>query len=314
MGAVVMEAFVEHFDRNFNAIKDEMYAQFPREYTQFMRVEHTDRAFIKRSYMGGLGMPKQNRDLEPIPFVTPPKGPIALFTPVNYRLGYQIEKQTIEQEEWGLLANRPRSMLYGASVLMDITAANILNNGFTVQSYDFDPSGTAKALFNTAHTREDGLSTWANLINANLPITVETVFQAIVSLLYLMEDSIGLPIAYGGAFNILVPANNPTLWQQAVEVVNSTMNPNTSDNKVNAAIKTFKLNAIPLRFATNTDHWFVTWDVSSPGYGLLMVINIDPEISPLEKFGNNPDAWFSRLRTRFVAGYENKRGVGAVGA
>jgi hypothetical protein len=143
---------------------------------------------------------------------------------------------------------------------------------------------------------------------------VETVFQAIVSLLYLMEDSIGLPIAYGGAFNILVPANNPTLWQQAVEVVNSTMNPNTSDNKVNAAIKTFKLNAIPLRFATNTDHWFVTWDVSSPGYGLLMVINIDPEISPLEKFGNNPDAWFSRLRTRFVAGYENKRGVGAVGA
>jgi hypothetical protein len=314
MGAVVMEAFVEHFDRNFNMIKEEMYAQFPREYTQFMRVEHTDKAFVKRSYMGGLGMPRQNRDLEPIPFVTPPKGPIALFTPVNYRLGYQIEKQTIEQEEWGLLANRPRSMLYGASVLMDIAAANILNNGWTTQGYDFDPSGTAKSLFNTAHTREDGLSTWGNLIQQNLPITVETVFQAIVSLLYQMEDSIGLPIAYGGSFNILVPSLNPTLWQQAIEVVNSTMNPGTSDNKINAVTKQFKLNAIPLRFATSPDRWFVTWDVSSPGYGLVMMVNIDPEISPLEKFGNNPDCWYSRLRTRFVAGYENKRGVGAVGA
>jgi hypothetical protein len=314
MAAVVMEAFVEHFDRNFNMIRDEMYSQFPREFDKFMRIEHTDKAFVKRSYMGGLGMPRQNRDMEPIPFVTPPKGPISLFTPTNYRLGYQIEKQTIEQEEWGLLANRPRSMLYGASVLMDIAAANILNNGFTTQSYDFDPSGTAKPLFASNHTREDGLSTWGNLLGQNLPITVETVFQAIASLLYQMEDSVGLPIAYGGGFNIFVPSNNPTLWQQAVEVVNSTMNPGTTDNKINAVTRTFKLQAIPLRFATNPDHWFVTWSTDAPGYGLVMFINIDPEISPLEKFGNNPDCWYSRLRTRFVAGYENKRGVGGVGA
>lgn len=313
MAAVVMEAFAEHFDRNFNSIREEMYSQFPKEYPQFMRVENTDKAFIKRSTIGGLGMPRPNRDMEPIPFVVPPKGPISLFTPTNYRVGYQIEKQTVEQEEWGLLANRPRSMLYGASVLMDITGANILNNGFTNQPYDFDPSGTPKPLFATNHTREDGLSTWSNLINANLPITVETVFQAIVNL-FNMEDMVGLPIAYNGTFNLLVPTNNPVLWQQAIEVANSTMNPGTSDNKINAATKQFKLNVVPLRFATNPDHWFVTWDVSSPGYGLVMFINISPEVSPLERFGNNPDCWFSRLRTRFVAGYEGKRGVSAVGA
>lgn len=308
-----MEAFVEHFDRNFSSIREDMYAQFPKEYPQFMRVENTDKAFIKRTTIGGLGMPKPNRDLEAIPFVTPPKGPISLFTPTNYRVGYQIERQTVEQEEWGLLANRPRSMLYGASVLMDITAANILNNGFTTQPYDFDPSGTPKPLFAINHTREDGLSTWSNLINSNLPITVETVFQAIVNL-FNMEDMIGLPIAYNGSFNLLVPTNNPVLWQQAVEVANSTMNPNTNDNKINAAIKQFRLNVVPLRFATNPDHWFVTWDVSSPGYGLVMFINIAPDVSPLREFGNNPDCWFSRLRTRFVAGYEAKRGVSAVGA
>ncbi len=314
MAAVVYEAFVEHFDRNFNSIKEEMFQQFPREYTQFMRVEHTDKAFIKRSYMGGLGMPRANRDLEEIPFVTAPKGPVSLFTPVNYRLGYQIEKQTIEQEEWGLLASRPKSMLYGSSVLMDIAGANLLNNGLTVQSYDFDPSGTAKSLFSTTNTREDLGGTWANLINQDLPITTETVFQAIASLLYNITDSNGLPIAYSGTFNILVPTVGYTLWQQAVEVVNSLMNPNTTDNKLNAVKHQFNLKVVPLRFATNPTRWFVTWDVSAAGYGLLMVVNKDPDISPLKEFGNNPDCWFSRLRTRFVAGYECKRGVAAIGA
>lgn len=311
--AVVIEQFVEQFDRNFNLIKDEMYQQFPRQYQSFMKVEHTNKAFIKRSYMGGLGMPKANRDLENIPFATPPKGPVSIFTPVNYRLGYQIERQTIEQEEWGLLASRPRSMLYGSNVLMDMTAANILNNGFTTQSYDF-AAPFNQPLFSTANAREDGKATWANLINQTLPITVETVFQAIASLLYNLVDSAGLPIAYSGSFNLYVPTNNPTLWQQAVEVANSTQNPGTADNKINALTQQFKINPVPLRYLTNPDHWFIGWEPSAANYGLLMLVNLEPDITALAQFGNNPDAWFSRLRTRFVAGYENKRGIGAVGA
>lgn len=314
--AVVAEAYVEHFDRNFSEIKDLMYQEFPKQYPSFLRVEQTDKAFLKKSYMGGLGMPQQNRDYQPIPFVEPPKGPISFFIPINYRLGYQIERQTIEQEEWGLLANRPRTMLYGATVLMDMVGANLFNNGFTVQSYDqgFNPGGTNVPLFSTSNQLENGSGVWANLISMNLPITVETVFQAIVTLLYNLVDANGLPIAYGGSFNIYVPTMSPTLWQQAVEVVNSVMNPSTTDNKINAVTKQFTLNAVPLRYLTNPQHWFIGWTPDSPGYGLQMVVNIYPDVSPLTPFGGNPDAWFSRLRTRFTAGYENKRGIAAVGA
>ena len=212
LGAVVVEAYVEHFDRNFSEIKDEMYEQLPKQYTFFMKVEETTKAFVKKTYMGGLGMPLPNRDLEPIPFQEPVKGPIALFTPTNYRLGYQIEKQTIEQEEFGLLGNRPRTMLYGSVVLMEMASANILNNGFTPQPYDFKVTGDPKnqPLFSVDHLREDARATWGNLINQNLPITVETVFQAIVSLLYNMVDSRGLPISYSGDIYIYVPSTSPT--------------------------------------------------------------------------------------------------------
>lgn len=316
MAAVVVEAFVEHFDRNFSAIKDEMYSELPKEYPSFIQVDETSRAFIKSTYQGGLGMPVRNRDLEAIPFQTPPKGPVATFVPVGYRNGYQIERQMIEQEEWGILANRPRTMLYGANILMDIASANLFNNGFTVQNYDqgYDLGGTALPLFSTANTLENLSGTWTNLIAQNLPITVETVFYVITALLYNMVDSRGLPIAYSGSFRIYVPTISPVLWQQAIEVINSVMNPNTTDNKINAVMKQFKMEVVPLRFLTNPDHWFITWEPSSPNYGLKMVVNIYPDITPLNPFGNNPDAWFSRLRMRFTVGYDNKRGVAAVGA
>lgn len=193
-------AFVEHFDRNFNSIKDEMYAQFPRQYTSFMRTIENNKSFYRTTTIGGLGSPVPNRDAEPIPFRVPPKGSIAHFEPVNYRLGYQIEKTTIEQEEWGLLADRPRTMLYGAAVLMEQVAAGILNNGFNQQSYDHYIGDTAQPLFSTTHLREDRNGTWSNLINQNLPITVETVFQVITELLYNLDDAAGMPIAYNGGY------------------------------------------------------------------------------------------------------------------
>lgn len=307
---VIMESFAELFDYNFGNIKDEMYAQYPREFDKFMRVESTSRPFERRSYISGLGLPQQNRDGQPVPLSEPVKGYPSTFIPITYRLGYQIEKQAVEDELWSLLASRPRSMLYGSIVIRDMVCADILNNGFTLQQYDL--GGTA--LFSTANVREDSLGTWANLINESQPITVETVFNAIVQLLALLQDSVGLNIGYTGTYYLYVPMINPVLWQQAQEVVNSVMNPGTSDNRINAIGKTFNLVAVPLRYLTNSDAWFVGWEPSTPNYGLVMFERVAPDISSLSPFAGNIDVWWSRLRQRFTAGYENKRGIAAVSA
>lgn len=311
MAAVVLESYAELFDYNFSQVREEMYSMFPKEHPSFMRVENSTRPFEKRTYLGGLGLPERNRDLQPIPFAEPPKGLPSIFIPVNYRLGYQIERTAVEDELWSLLANRPKSMLQGSIVIQDMVAADILNNGLVYQSA-YDLGGDA--LFGTAHAREDGQATWSNLINEAQPITVETVFNAIVNLLSLMEDSRGLPIAYSGTVFIYVPMINATLWEQAIEVVNSVMNPNTSDNRINALTKQFSIQAVPLRFLTNPDVWFIGWSPDSPNYGLVLINRTGVDISPLKPFGNNEDAWYSRLRMRFTAGYENKRGIAAIGA
>lgn len=308
--AVVVERYVEHFDRNFDEIKDEAFEMVPKEYQWFMKVENTTRAFVKKSYMGGLGLPSPNRDLQRLPLDEPPQGPIAYYSPVTYRLGYQIERQAVEDELWGLLANRPMNMLRGSQLIMDMSGANILNNGAVLQSYDF----SGLPLFSTAHVREDGAATWSNRIATNLPITVETVVLAIVDLLYNMKDSRGFPIAYSGAINLYVPSVSSSLWRQAIEVSKSLNNPNTSDQRINALTNMFKVNVLPLRFLTSPDAWFLGWQPSSPNYGLTMMIRTNPDITPLKPFSDNPDAWFSRLRQRFVAGYENKRGIARIGA
>ena len=308
---VVLESYAQLIDHNFSQIKDELYAQYPKEFTTFMREETSTRAFEKRGYMGGLGVPQRNRDLQPIPFAEAPMGFASTFVPVNYRLGYQIERTAVEDELWSLLASRPKTMLYGSVVIQDMVGADILNNGLSYQAA-YDLGGTA--LFSTANLREDGKATWANLINDTQPITVETVFNATTNLLSLMEDSRGLPISYNGTIHIYVPLINSELFQQAVEVKHSTMNPNTADNRINALSQQFTIEIHPLRYLTNPDVWFIGWSPSAPNYGLVLINRVTPEISSLKPFGDNEDAWYSRLRMRFTAGYENKRGIAAIGA
>lgn len=307
---IVMEEIAEHFDYNFSLIRDELYDAYPKEFTQYMREETTTRPFEKRSYIGGLGLPYRNRDAQPLPIAKPPKGFPAIFVPQTYRLGYVIDKQSIEDELWKMLADRPQSMIRGAVVIKDMVAADILNNGTVLQPYATD----GQPLFSAAHPREDGSGPWSNLLSTGTPITTESVFNAIATLLTLLTDSNNLPIAYNGGVTIYVPQSNPELWEQAVAVANSAFNPDTTDNRINAATKQFKLNVVALRYLTNPNFWFVGWAPSSPGYGLVMMDRVAPEISPLQPYGDNLDVWWSRLRMRFTAGYENARGIGAIGA
>lgn len=307
---ILMESFAELFDNNFTTRRAEFEKNYPSEYQRFMRIEQTSKAFEKRTSISGLGLPIPNRDGAPIPYVEPVMGYPSTFIPVNYRLGYQIERSAVEDEQFSLLVSRPRTMLYGSIVIRDMVSADIFNNGFTLQPYDL--GGTA--LFSTAQVREDGGGVWSNLINEDQPITAETLFNAIVTLLLLLQDSIGMNIGYAGKFILHVPMINPELFQQAVEVINSIMNPGTTDNKINAPLKQFNIELSALRYLTNPDAWFVTWEPETVGYGLILFERVAPEISALAPFSGNPDVWWSRLRQRFTAGYEAKRGVAAVHA
>lgn len=306
---IVMEEVAEQFDYNFSQMRDEYYALQPKEFQAFMREESSTRPFEKRSYIGGLGLPIRNRDTQPLPLSKPSKGFASVFVPVQYRLGYVIDKQTIEDELWKLLADRPKSMIRGAVVIKDMVASDILNNGTTSQPYDIDGG----PLFSLVHPRENGSGTWANTIPAYTPITVESVMLAVTQLLWLLTDSQNMPISYNGSIQILVPKINSVLIEQAWSVVNSQMNPDTTDHRGNAATGVFNLKMVPLRYLTNPNFWYVCWEPSSTGYGLTLIDRVAPEISPLEMFGDNRDVFYSRLRMRFTAGYESTRGIGAIG-
>ncbi len=304
-----MEEVAEHFDYNFAQFKDEMYALHPKEFPMFMREESSSKPFEKRNYIGGLGLPVKNRDSQPLPISAPPKGFASVFVPIQYRLGYIIDKQTIEDELWKLLADRPKSMIRGAVVIKDMVAADILNNGLTSQAYNID----SVPLFSTSHPIENGSGVYSNYISSVIPITTESVFNAVVNLLMLLTDAQNMPIAYNGKIKIYVPMVNPTLMEQAWSVCNSQMNPDTADHRPNA-MKAFNIEYCPLRYLTNPNVWFVGWEPSAPSYGLTLIDRVAPEISPLQPFGDNMDVYYSRLRMRFTAGYETVRGIAAIGS
>lgn len=303
-----LENFAYLIDYNFSQIKDEIWNMYPTEYPSYMRTETMTRPFEKHSSLSGLSTPVKNKDAEPIPFDDPVPGYTSEFIPVNYRLGYQIDRTSVEDEQFGLLANRPRTMMRGSNVIRDMVASDVINTGYTTVKFGGTP------LFSTAQVREDGLSTWSNLIPTDQPITVETVFNAITSLLLLLEDSRGLPITVGTSFNVYVPLLSSVLYQQAVEVQGSIMNPNTADNRINAVRQQFQINIVPSRYLTDPNRWFIGLSPSAQNYGLIFFERVAIEIGSLKPFGQNEDIWYSRSRQRFTAGYDQKRGIAAIGA
>ncbi len=306
---VTAEEFIEQFDASFTSRREDIYATIPKQYPMIAREETMAGAFVKTTSLSQLGMPVKATDGDEVTLDKPVKGLPAAFIPETYKLGYSISRDTIEDGQTSTLQTRPITMMTGAVLVRDLAVANILNNGTTLQSYDLG----GKALFAVDHAREDGLASYSNRIVTQLPLTVSTVFQAIMDMLYNLRDERGNLIAYTGKINIVVPGISATLVQAAIEVVKSMMNPHTSDNAVNAVTSMFQLEHVICRYTTDPNAWYVSWTPSAQGYGIVLYNRQEPEISPLEPYKGNRDVWASRLRMRFVAGYDAKRGIARIG-
>lgn len=306
---ITAEEFVEQFDRSFTSMKADIYQSIEKQYPMIAREEGMSGAFVKSGSISGLGMPVKANDGQEVKLDAPVKGLTASFFPNTFKLGYTIERATVEDGVTGHLANRPVTMIQGSVLIRDLAVADIFNNGTTSQPYDIG----GKPLFATDHVREDNAATWSNRLTTQLPITVETVFQVIMDYLYNLRDERGNIIAYNGKINICVPAINSTLVKSALEVVKSMMNPGTSDNAVNVLTQMFSLDVVVMRYATDPNAWFVGWTPSAQGYGVVLYNRTEPEISPLEPYKGNRDVWFSRMRMRFAAGIDAKRGIMRVG-
>lgn len=321
---LTIESFSVAYNRNLSDFTRNIYDHAPAEADWLAKRETTNRMFDEYQNVQGIGRPTLNRDLEPLPQVTPITGYKTIIRQLSYRSQLTVEETFIRTADWKQVFDNTEDMMYAVISMKDAQVANFFNNGFTngtagnITEYD----GVARAFFSTGHLYEGGSGTYSNYYNVLVPPNPETVYLIIQQYLGTLKDNAGNFINWPMDFTIITPKSRPDWGLAADEIVASNDRPDTANRAVNvlntmnpSTAMSCKLQHRALNNLTSTTKWYICASPSSRAYPLRLK-ELEPySVTPLERLGpQNPHAYVTTNRTQFGIGFMySYRGCVAIG-
>lgn len=313
----VIEEYVDILNANIPNIDRNVYETKPPEYQDFCNVSSTAKQVDQFLQIQGLAKPVRNRDEEALPQVAPYKGYASKILQVPYRSAVVIGRSTMEYAEHDVLMQYMQDMMEAEKTLRDLVAANLLNNGTSVDALtdftEFD--ATQRAFFSTGHYYEDGSATYSNFYNVGVPPNLDTLYLVLAQYLGRLKDFSGNFIGIARKFTLLTPTLNTDFVKAADQICWSMENPETANRAMNTVIRRFQVDHKPVNNLTSSTKWYASIGTDAMGYPLQMRVGSDRNISPLSKNDAvNPDLYMSRLRSHFGVGKRySPRGLVCVG-
>jgi phage major head subunit gpT-like protein len=182
---------------------------------------------------------------------SPKPGVSKTITPVKYGLGFAISEEAASDGKFDFIADAMRKMGESAKESQEISAMNILNNGFGSSGLSAD----GQYVFDTDHSLPSG-GTFSNLLTA-ADLSITSYEAALLAMEVNFVGDSGIIKNYKGA-NLVV---HPTFKRTAKELLNSDRKVNpTSDNSASNAYNSFKdegVGIISSPHISDTDSWFL---------------------------------------------------------
>ena len=227
--AITRTQIADALDANLNEMFQDGLTNWGEEYVKFCNVETSDKQSEKDSYESGFAtMPEKDEGVAAT-YDTIIPGISKVYTHLTYALGYEITEEAIEDnlrtpETFNKL---PQALSNSANNTIEVTAANILNDGLDASATGFD----GKALFATDHPNLDG-STQANRPTVAADLSVTSLTAGLTAIEdYVDERGLKRPTK---AVLLMVPT---ALWNTAKELLGSEFKPYVANNEVNALQK-----------------------------------------------------------------------------
>jgi hypothetical protein len=221
----------------------------------------------------------------------------------TYGKGVIITEEAQDDNLYGSLANRAvEALVKSHATTEEFVHAGILNLGFTVAN-NHQEGGDGQFLFDTDHTLKNG--TYSNLLTA--AALSRTSLEDAITQISLNVDESGVHFSGLNPTKLVVPT---TLKWQAMEILKSTLQPETGNNAVNTMDSIIPYVDWRYLDGTSTKAWFVTTDAD---YGLIHYDRKKPAI----RMSNDDDTYNEKIqsRSRYVTGVIDPRGIyGNVGA
>ena len=248
-------------------------------------VRTSNRTFEEAAYYAALGTIPAKPEGEPIAYDDFVQGPTKRWTHRTFGLGVRITEEMIEDSLYPDIPTEMEtfSRELGASSRETLTLLtfDIFNSGTGTTTHT---AGDALAIFSASHTSLRA-PTWSNLLAPAADLSA-TALQTALDAFENTRDDTG-KIQMIQAKNILV---NPSNAWKAKELLNSTYDPESPNNAINA-LKDRNLQLISTAYYTDTDAFTLLASPAIPTGGLIAYLRRKPTFARDGDF-NTGDALF----------------------
>jgi len=237
---------VDALDANCNKMFQDGLTSWGEEYKKIFNVLTSTKQSEKDSYESGFGLMPEKPEGVVAQYDVIKPGIEETYTHKTYALGYEITEEAIEDnlqtpETFNKL---PQALNRSAIETVEITAANVFNNGFSTTGFD------GSYLFATDHPTLDG-GTQSNTPSTAADLSVSSLTSALTNIEKLTDER-GLKRPTKAVL-LVVPVDS---WNLAEELIGSEYKPYVANNEVNALQKK-DLQYFVWHYLTDTDAWFL---------------------------------------------------------
>ena len=228
------------------------YKEHPVEYTALFDTFTSRKAWEEDVGTSGFGLFQVKGQGVPISYDTNRQGFVSRYTMVTYGLGFQITKETIEDDQYDVAMEKGgRGLAFSIRQTKEILAAQVYDRAFS-NTY---LGGDGLELLSTAHVNITG-GTYSNELATAADISEASLEQAVIDLMSLQNDR-GLNIAILPQ-SLIVPVE---LWAEAEKILKTTQEVGTANNTVNVVRSKFPKGAVVNHYLTDVDAWFIRTNV-----------------------------------------------------
>lgn len=289
---IITGNWAELLDPGLRKIYGDEYNQYPEEYSRFLTVETSGKAYEDTLSMGLFGLVPQKNQGRSVDYQDPIQGLTHRLTHVTYGMGFIISSEMAEDDLYGKMRALPKGLARSVRHTVETIGANILNRAQTAAYTGAD----GKVLAATDHPLLRG-GTFQNRPTVNADLSMTSYEQSLIDIAAFTDEA-GLIMAAKAKMLVVAPSNEWT----AEQLLGSDKDPESNFNAINPGKG--KVPYMVGHFLTDPDAWGMVTDVPN---GLIFYWRRRPAFTKDNDFDSENGKWKTTFRC--VAGWDDPRGI-----
>jgi hypothetical protein len=300
--AISRSQLVKELEPGLNALFGLEYKRYENEHEEIFDKETSERAFEEEVMLSGFGNAAIKAEGSGVAYDQANETFTARYTHNTIALAFAITEEAIEDNLYDRLASRyTKALARSMANTKQVTAANVLNNGFSTSYL----GGDGSPLFSTTHATIAG--TFQNTLTTAADLNETSLEQSLIDIANFTDER-GLKVAAQG-MKLIIPVQ---LQFTADRLMKSAGRVGTTDNDINAIRNMGMISGgyTVNHFLTDSDAFFVKTDAPNG----MKYFERSPIRTSMEGDFDTGNVRY-KARERYSFGWSDPRGIyGSPGA